>query len=85
MATLKRQLPPESDRDMQGPNDVPVPICLRRYLPWAMEQHEEEHVSFASFVEKFKLPDLPDAQATFETLISSTHLKTWRQQSLKSI
>lgn len=32
------------------------------YQPWAMEQCTKEHVSFASFVRKFKLSDLQDAQ-----------------------
>ncbi|KAG0327680.1 hypothetical protein BG000_000843 [Podila horticola] len=84
MTTLKHQSTQENDRNVQEPNDKQGPICLRRYLPWAMEQRDKEHVSFASFVERFKLSNLPDALETYEALINSTQLKTWRQQSLNT-
>ncbi|KAF9967076.1 hypothetical protein BGZ73_000711 [Actinomortierella ambigua] len=83
MATLEHQLAREGNQDVHEPNDEQAQICLRRYLPWIMEKNDEEHVSFASFVEKFKLTDQQNAQMTFEALISSSQLKAWRQQSLK--
>ncbi|KAG0275688.1 hypothetical protein BGZ96_003690 [Linnemannia gamsii] len=49
-----------------------------------MEQHENEHVSFTSFVQKFELSDLQDAQDAYEALIDSTRLKTLRRQSLNT-
>ncbi|KAG0027451.1 hypothetical protein BGZ81_005624 [Podila clonocystis] len=49
-----------------------------------MEQYENEHVSFTSFVQKFKLSDLQDAQDAYEALIDSTRLKTLRRQSLST-
>lgn len=85
MATPRLQLTEGSDWSAQEePNDDPKTIFLRRYLPWAMEQCEKEHVSFASFVQKFKLSDLQDAQDTYEALIDSTQLKTLRRQSLNT-
>lgn len=51
---------------------------------WAMEQYENELVSFTSFVQKFKLSDLQDAQDAYEALIDSTWLKTLRRQFLNT-
>ncbi|KAF9545311.1 hypothetical protein EC957_011065 [Mortierella hygrophila] len=84
MTTLKHQSMQENDQYVEKPIGEQGPISLRRYLPWVMEQHDKEHVSFASFVEKFKLSDLTDALETYEALINSTNLKTWRQQSLST-
>ncbi|KAF9916846.1 hypothetical protein FBU30_001139 [Linnemannia zychae] len=49
-----------------------------------MEQHNEEHVSFTSFVHKFDLSGFPDALSPYETLINSTEFKTWCQKSLNA-
>ncbi|KAF8942098.1 hypothetical protein BGZ47_006820 [Haplosporangium gracile] len=57
---------------------------LKRYLPWAMVQQEIEHVSFTSFVEKFKLSHLSRAVGAYEVLIKSTQLKALRRRELSA-
>lgn len=57
---------------------------LKRYLPWALDQQETEHVSFTSFVEKFKLSHCSRAVGAYEALITSTQLKALRRRELSA-
>lgn len=56
--------------------------CLRLFLPWVLEKHDAEHVSFDAFVKKFELSVLESAQQYYETLLTSSQLRALRRRSL---
>ncbi|KAF9085404.1 hypothetical protein BGX27_003469, partial [Mortierella sp. AM989] len=59
------------------------------YIEWAnslnfVDEKQQEHVSFQSFVKEFELLDKEDAMKLYEELLESPRLKLSRRDRLKA-